>query len=149
SSRRHHRPERPNVSRQTTGGRVMTLKRSAWRTLVTLLAILSTVITPSVSGETSPIPADVQVLLFSKIWMFDRSVVKDRDVMMTILYQSTFRESAEAKERIVEAVRTRGLRIRCQPVALDDTNHVADTLRLVQTDVFYITEMRGINILEV
>jgi hypothetical protein len=127
----------------------MTLERSAWRTLVALLAIVSMVVTPSASGEMSPIPADVQVLLFSKIWMFDRSVAKDRDVMMTILYQSTFRASAEAKDRIVDAVRAQGLKIRCQPVALDDTSHVADTLRLVQTDVFYITEMRGINILEV
>lgn len=110
--------------------------------------MLSVAITPSASGETSPIPARVQMLLFSKIWMFDRSVAPNEQIVMAVLYQSTFRASAEAKDQLIEAVRAEGLKIRCVPVALDDVEHIADGLQRVEADVFYVTEMRGINILE-
>ena len=100
-------------------------------------------------GEISPIPARVQMLLFSKIWMFDRSVAENDQIVMAVLYQSTFRASAEAKDLLIEAVRDQELKIRCVPVALDDVRHLASTLQAVKADVFYVTEMRGIDILEV
>src|ERR1700731_952914 len=114
-----------------------------------LLVILSAAITPAANGETSQIPARVQILLFSKIWMFDRSVAENGQIVMAVLYQSTFRTSAEAKDQLIEAVRAEGLKIRCVPVALDDVEHIASELQQVKADVFYVTEMRGINILEV
>jgi hypothetical protein len=117
--------------------------------LLPLLIILSTVATPSAGGEPSPIPADVQVLLFSKIWLFDRSIAPNRQIVMAVLYQSTFRASAEAKDQVIAAVRTEGLKVRCVPVALDDVEHVAQALRSVTADVFYVTDMRGINTLDV
>ena len=111
--------------------------------------ILSTTITLAANAETSPIPTRVQMLLFSKIWMFDRSVAENRQIVMVVLYQSTFRASAEAKDQVIEAVRAEGLKIRCVPLALDDVEHIANALEHVQADVFYVTEMRGLNILEV
>jgi hypothetical protein len=119
------------------------------RVLLSLLAILSTAISPAAVGEPSPIPARVQILLFSKIWMFDRSVAGNDETVMAILYQSTFRASAEAKDQMIEAVRAEGLTIRCVPVALDDVENLSGQLQHVQADVFYVTEMRGIDILEV
>jgi hypothetical protein len=68
---------------------------------------------------------------------------------MAVLYQATFRASAEAKDLLIEAVRDEELKIRCVPVALDDTRHIASRLQAVKADIFYVTEMRGIDILEV
>jgi len=100
-------------------------------------------------GQAPAIPASVQLLLFSKIWMFDRSVAENDHIVMAILYQSTFRASQEARDQLVEAVRADGLKIRCVPVALDDVGNVVNALEHVKADVFYVTEMRGVNILDV
>ncbi len=100
-------------------------------------------------GPTAAIPARVQLLLFSKIWMFDRSVAENDQIDMAVLYQSTFRASEEAKDEIIKAVRAGGSRIRCVPIALDDVAKVAETLEHVNADVFYVTELRGVNILDV
>lgn len=89
------------------------------------------------------------MLLFSKIWMFDRSIAENDQIVMAVLYQSTFRASAEAKDQLIEAVRAEGLKIRCVPVALDDTQHIARRLQAVKADIFYVTEMRGVDIREV
>ena len=119
------------------------------RGLLPLLVVLSMTITFPMQGETSPIPARVQMLLFSKIWMFDRSVSAKDEIVMAVLYQSTFRSSAEAKAELIDAVHAEGLKVRCVPVALDDLDSVDSELRDVQADVFYVTEMRGIDIGEV
>lgn len=112
-----------------------------------LLAIL--LVTPAAYPQTSPIPADVQVLLFSKIWMFDRSVAEKDHIIVAVLYQSTLRTSAEAKDQLIGAVRADGSKIQCVPVALDDVGHITRELEKVQADVFYVTEMRGIDISDV
>jgi hypothetical protein len=119
------------------------------RALFALLVMLWAVITPAANGETAPIPARVQILLFSKIWMFDRSIAESDHIVMAVLYQSTFRTSTEARNQLIEAVRAEGLKIRCVPVALDDVERIANELQQVKADVFYVTEMRGINILDV
>jgi YfiR/HmsC-like len=119
------------------------------RTFFALLVVLSAAITPAVNGQTSPIPARVQLLLFSKIWMFDRSVAENDQIVMAVLYQSTFRASSESKDQLIAAVRADGLKIRCVPVALDDVEHMTRDLENVKADVFYVTEMRGVNILDV
>jgi hypothetical protein len=124
-------------------------RRSSCRILVSLLIIVSAAMTPAAYGETSPIPARVQLLLFSKIWMFDRSVAENDQIVMAVLYQSTFRASTEAKDQLIEAARAEGLKIRCVPIALDDVEHISSELQRVKADVFYLTEMRGIDILEV
>jgi len=118
-------------------------------TLAALLVIAPAAVTDAAIGQTSAIPAGVQLLLFSKIWMFDRSIADKDQIVMAVLYQSTFRASEEAKDQLVEAVRAGGLKIRCVPVALDDAGNVANALERVKADVFYVTEMRGVNILDV
>jgi YfiR/HmsC-like len=127
----------------------MSNPRTFCRILILLFVIVSSMITPAARAQTSPIPARVQVLLFSKIWMFDRSVAENDHIVMAVLYQSTFRASGEAKDQLIEAVRAEGLKIVCVPVALDDVAHISTELQRVKADVFYITEMRGINIMEV
>jgi hypothetical protein len=119
------------------------------RSLLPLLIILSMAITPVVRGATSPIPARVQMLLFSKIWMFDRSVDAREEIVMAILYQSTFRASTDAKDQLIQAVRAEGLKVRCVPVALDRIDNVYSDLLNVKADVFYLTEMRGVDIQQV
>jgi hypothetical protein len=124
--------------------------RGSCRIVLALLLMLSSLIMhPAHAGEVSPIPARVQMLLFSKIWMFDRSVAENDPIVMAVLYQSTFRASADAKDLLIEAVRSEGLKIQCVPVALDDVQHTAHRLRAVQADVFYVTDMRGIDIVDV
>lgn len=127
----------------------MSKPRGFFRGLLSLLVILSTAIVPVAVGEPSPIPARVQILLFSKIWMFDRSVAGNDQTVMAILYQSTFRASAQAKDQMIDAVRAEGLKILCVPVALDDVRNLSGQLQHVKADVFYVTEMRGIDILDV
>jgi len=124
-------------------------RRSSCLILFPLLVILTAAIAQAADTETSSIPARVQVLLFSKIWMFDRSVADNPEIVMAVLYQSRFRASAEAKDQLIEAVRAEGLKVRCIPVPLDNVEHISSDLRDVKADVFYVTEMRGINILEV
>lgn len=119
------------------------------RGVLPLLVVLSMTITFPMEGETSPIPARVQMLLFSKIWMFDRSVSAKDEIVMAVLYQSTFRTSAEATAELIDAVHAEGLKVRCVLVALDELDRVSSELRHVQADVFYVTEMRGIDIREV
>lgn len=127
----------------------MSKRQSSYLLFLPLLVILSAAIAHAADAETSSIPARVQVLLFSKIWMFDRSVAENGQIVMAVLYQSRFRASAEAKDQLIDAVRAEGLKIRCVPVALDDVEHVVNQLQDVKADVFYVTEMRGINILDV
>ena len=124
-------------------------RRRSWRILFPLLVILSAAITPTADGETFPIPARVQMLLFSKIWMFDRSVAGRDPIVMAVLYQSTYRTSTEAKDQLIDAVRAERLQIRCVPVPLDDVAGISIELQQVKADVFYVTEMRGINIPDV
>jgi hypothetical protein len=125
-------------------------KRStAVRALFALLVMFSAALTPAANGETAPIPAGVQLLLFSKIWMFDRAVAEKDPIVMAVLFQSTFRASAEAKNQLMGAVRAGGGRIRCVPVALDDVKRVSQELEHVTADVFYVTEMRGVDIRDV
>jgi hypothetical protein len=119
------------------------------RSLCALLLVLSMAIMPAADGETAPIPAGVQLLLFSRIWMFDRSVAGNDHMVMAVLYQSRFRESSEAKDQLIAAVRVQGLNIRCVPVALDDIENVSNDLQHVKADVFYLTEMRGIDIADI
>src|SRR5687767_6207220 len=104
--------------------------------LVTVLVILSMAIASTARGETSPIPARVQMLLFSKIWMFDRSLTASDGIVMAILYQSTFRASDQAKDQLIEAVRAEGLKVRCVLVPLDDLETVTSDLQKVKADVF-------------
>ena len=126
------------------------LKRWVARmTSIALLVMAPAAVTRAAIEQTSAIPASVQLLLFNKIWMFDRSVHENDQIVMAVLYQSTFRASEEAKDQLVEAVRAGGLKIRCVPVALDDAGNVVNTLERVKADVFYVTEMRGVNILDV
>ena len=126
------------------------LKRWVARmTSVALLVMAPAAVTRAAMEQTSAIPASVQLLLFNKIWMFDRSVHENDQMVMAVLYQSTFRASEEAKDQLVEAVRAGGLKIRCVPVALDDAGNVVNTLERVKADVFYVTEMRGVNLLDV
>jgi len=129
---------------------VWKLKRWVARmTSVALLVMAPAAVTRAAMEQTSAIPASVQLLLFNKIWMFDRSVHENDQMVMAVLYQSTFRASEEAKDQLVEAVRAGGLKIRCVPVALDDAGNVVNTLERVKADVFYVTEMRGVNLLDV
>jgi hypothetical protein len=118
-------------------------------TSVALLVMAPPAVTHAAMEQTSAIPAGVQLLLFNKIWMFDRSVHEGDQIVMAVLYQSTFRASEEAKDQLAEAVRAGGLNIRCVPVALDEVGNVVNTLERVKADVFYVTEMRGVNILDV
>lgn len=118
-------------------------------TSVTLLILALATGTNAAIGQAAAIPASVQLLLFSKVWMFDRSIAENDEKVMAILYQSTFRASEEAKDQLVEAVRAGGFKIRCIPVALDDAGNVAGALEHVKAGVFYVTEMRGVNILDV
>jgi hypothetical protein len=119
------------------------------RSMLSLLVILSMALASPALGEPSSIPARVQMLLFSKIWMFDRSFAGKDEIVMAVLYQSTFRASSEAKDQLVQAVRAEGLKVRCVLVALDDMEKVPEKLRKVEADVFYLTEMRGVDIREV
>ena len=117
--------------------------------LCALVLILLSAIARPAHAETSPIPAAVQLLLFGKIWMFDRSVANNAHIVVAVLYQSSLRSSAEAKDQLIAAVRASGSKIQCIPVALDDVENVARELQRVKADVFYVTEMRGINIPDV
>ncbi len=118
-------------------------------TSAALLLIASAAVTDAALGQSSAIPAGVQLLLFSKIWMFDRSIAENGRIVMAVLYQSKFRASEEAKDQLLEAVRADGSKIQCIPVALDSAGSVATTLSHVKADVFYVTEMRGVNLLDV
>jgi hypothetical protein len=117
--------------------------------LAAVVVITLALTIPSLRGDSFPIPASVQLLLFSKIWKFDRSLSDRDEIVLAILYQSSFRISAESKERLIEAVHTTGMKIRCIPVSLDNPDHVWAELQSSKADVFYITEMRGISISEV
>ena len=121
----------------------------AWSLSVALLVMAPAAVTNAAIGGTPAIPASVQLLLFSKIWMFDRSVADHDQMVMAILYQSTFHASEEAKDQLVEAVRAGRLKTRCVPVALDDVGNVVNALEHVKADVFYVTELRGVNIADV
>ncbi|MEA2165988.1 MAG: hypothetical protein QOK37_4115 [Thermoanaerobaculia bacterium] len=122
---------------------------SGRETLAAIVALLLTLTAQTAIGDSSPIPAGVQMRLFSKIWMFDRSLAGNDEIVMAILYQSTFRTSAETKDRLIDAVRGGGFKIRCIPVPLDDLDGVSTALQSVNADVFYVTEMRGINISDI
>jgi hypothetical protein len=113
-----------------------------------LLVVAPAAISETAIGQSAAIPAGVQLRLFSKIWMFDRSIASKDRIVVAVLYQS-FRASEEAKDQLVEAVRADGLNIQCIPVALDDVGSVAKILERTKADVFYVTEMRGINLLDV
>src|SRR5258706_590544 len=76
--------------------------------------MVSAAVTDAAIAQPSAIPAGVQMRLFSKIWMFDRSIAENDQIVMAVLYQSTFRASEEAKDQLVEAVRADGLKIRCR-----------------------------------
>jgi hypothetical protein len=120
-----------------------------WRTRLKVCAfavIILAMVTRPARAETSPIPAAVQLLLFGKIWMFDRSVAGNDHLVVAVLYQSSLRSSAEAKDQLIAAVRAGGLKIQCIPIALDDSEKLSSELQHVKADVFYVTEMRGINI---
>lgn len=122
-------------------------RRFPGRKALAALVVLSLTLTAqTIKGDSSSIPAAVQMRLFSKIWMFDRSLAGNGEVVMAILYQSSFRSSAESKDRLIEAVRAGGMNIRCIPIPLDDLERVAIALKSVNADVFYVTEMRGVNI---
>ena len=66
-----------------------------------LLVMASAAVAHAAIEQTSAIPASVQLLLFSKIWMFDRSVAENDQIVMAVLYQSTFRASEEAKDQLI------------------------------------------------
>jgi hypothetical protein len=114
-----------------------------------LLVILFASIALPARAQTSAIPAAVQLLLFGKIWMFDRSVANNDHLVVAVLYQSSLRSSAEAKDELIAAIRTSGSKLRCIPIALDDVANLSSELQQVNADVFYVTEMRGINIQDV
>ena len=116
---------------------------------VALAAVLWAILSPEMVGQTSAIPATVQLRLFAKIWMFDRSIPENGQIVMAVLYQPDFRASDEAKKQLAEAVRADGSRIRCIPVAVDDAARIASQLEHVKADVFYVTEIRGLNVLDV
>jgi len=116
---------------------------------VALLTVAPAAISETAIGQSPAIPAGVQLRLFSKIWLFDRSIAGNGQIVMAVLYQSTFRASEEAKEQLVEAVRAEGLNIQCVPVALDDVANVAKILERTKAGVFYVTEMRGVNLHDV
>ena len=114
-----------------------------------LLVILFASIALPARAQTSAIPAAVQLLLFGKIWMFDRSVANNDHLVVAVLYQSSLRSSAEAKDELIAAIRASGSKLRCIPIALDDVANLSSELQQVNADVFYVTEMRGINIQDV
>jgi hypothetical protein len=123
-----------------------------WRTrfrFCALLVILFASIARPARAQTSAIPATVQLLLFGKIWMFDRSVANNDHLVVAVLYQSSLRSSAEAKDELIAAIRTSGSKLRCIPIALDDVANLSRELQHVNADIFYVTEMRGINIADV
>jgi len=117
--------------------------------LCALVLLLLAAIARPARAETSPIPAAVQVMLFGKIWMFDRSLANNDHLVVAVLYQSSLRSSAETKDQLIAAVRASGSKTQCIPVALDDVQGVVRELQRIKADVFYVTEMRGINIADI
>jgi hypothetical protein len=122
----------------------MTLARRGAR--IALAVAIFTWLGPSMCADPSPIPPGVQLMLFSKIWMFDRSVPKNSTVVIAVLFQSSVRTSVEEKDRLLEAARSEHANLTCVPVALDDPENIGTVLDHVNATAFYLTEMRGIDL---
>jgi hypothetical protein len=104
---------------------------------------------PGAPAQEMDVPASVQIPLLYKILSFDRNFAARAgdDIVIAILYQSGFRASTAAREQVEAALGHTASplgarRIRWVSIELE-SGDLAVQLRRHETDVLYVTPLRG------
>jgi hypothetical protein len=118
----------------------------AWPCLATALAF--SLATASAAGADFPVPINMQIPLFQKIWMLDRSFGSKTDIVVAVVYQESNGASAAVKAQIMNWADGRGRRLHAIAVAIDGPTGL-QALRSVSADVFYVTPLRAVDITEI
>lgn len=113
------------------------------KVFLAIAVLLATALTAAAAE--APIPVDVQLALFTKIWKLDRNFADDGEVTVAILYQESHRPSAAVNAAILSWART-APHVRFVQVAIDEVPSMSELLSTLNVDVFYVTPMRGIDV---
>lgn len=97
------------------------------------------------SASELPVPVNVQLPLFQKIWKLDRSFTRHPSVIVAIVYQESYAESVQVKEQVSHWVDGKGRHLHTVAVAIDGTENV-NALKSIEADVFYIAPLRAADI---
>jgi hypothetical protein len=93
-----------------------------------------------------PVPVEVQIALFQKIWKLDRTFQPGTPVELGVIYQEKYRPSVYVASQLLAAIRTAQLRIHCTLIDLDEEATVRQRIPSKGFDVFYVTPLRAIDV---
>jgi hypothetical protein len=107
-----------------------------------------------VDAQDMPVPVELQIPLLSRILAFDRNFETglEAEIVVAIVYQSRFRASNTANQKVLDAVKTRnwwwanGLPMRCVPVDLSQGRSLRAQLAAAGADVIYVAPLRAVDI---
>ncbi len=106
---------------------------------VLLAAVLVTTARPSLAA----VPVDVQLVLFTNIWKYDRNFDSNGVVTLVIIYQAGYRDSLLVKDDVVATVARLKLRIHCVPVEAGSPELLRIGLTQARGVVVYVTPLRA------
>jgi hypothetical protein len=127
------------------------------RTSFLLVLALAATGHPTASGQSVPVPAELQYTLIAKVLTFDRNL-SDRsgaEIVMGIVYQPTFPASDGVRREIAEAagrsvVRSiEGIRVRVVEIPLRNPAELAGALQQAGVNLLYVTPLRAVDLARV
>lgn len=109
------------------------------------------------SAQQMPAPVGVQIPILLKVLAFDRHLtdVKEKELVLGVLFQSGFRTSVGVKDAVMEIVARDGsdrlASRRLKPIAVDadEKGTLESKLKQSGADVLYVTPLRALDVASV
>jgi len=107
-----------------------------------------------VDAQQMPVPVDVQVPVLLKVLTFDRHIADARgeNLVMGVLYQSGYRVSSTAKDRVLEAISRAGSKgpadrpLNVVAIDADQRENLGEALTRLGVKVLYVTPLRAFDL---
>ena len=95
-----------------------------------------------------PVPASIQGELISKILLMNKNFSNRKEINLGIIYNKYFRSSVEAKNEIIEKVKSAdiGIIIHTIPIEFSGSEDLQEALGSRRCDAIYIAPLRGISL---
>ncbi len=101
------------------------------------------------------VPVNIQIPIIVKILAFNRTITDspNPNIVITVLYQSKFKQSKQVKDAVIEAIAANHSssrkKIIVKEVDINSVSDISNSINSTKPDVFILTPLRAIDIEQV